>query len=124
MLNSVYCVAEFLEFLAFIHLRFKYPDLHRPFAIPLGNVGCCFLLLGPVTVLSFVFMLPVVAGRWEVLLYVFAVFLVGNVLYVVLEVFRRTGLCKFTRRPPSGAHELVAIYKTPPPQPVRGITSY
>ena len=31
MVNSVYCMAELLEFTAFVWLRIKSPDLHRPY---------------------------------------------------------------------------------------------
>lgn len=38
LLNFLYCLAELLEFAAFVRLRIIAPDLHRPFRIPLGIV--------------------------------------------------------------------------------------
>jgi amino acid transporter len=50
MLNAVYCLAELLEFAAFIWLRIKAPQLPRPYRVPFGTVGCILMLL-PATVL-------------------------------------------------------------------------
>ena len=51
MLNFLYCFAELLEFSAFIKLRFTRKSLHRPFKIPLGDVGCCVMLVPPVALI-------------------------------------------------------------------------
>eukprot|EP00913_Durusdinium_trenchii_P019570 g18397.t1 len=50
MLNSVYCVAQVIEFSAFLHLRRKHDDLERPspFRVPCRSLAaCCLLLLMP-----------------------------------------------------------------------------
>jgi amino acid transporter len=47
MLNILYCIAQLQEFSAFIYLRYKYPDLPRPFRIPLGTVGVSVMLAVP-----------------------------------------------------------------------------
>jgi amino acid transporter len=113
MLNSVYCLSEIWEFAAFIYLRYKYPNLHRPFRVPLEFGGCVLLLVCPVLFLLGIFALPMIAGRWQVLVYVVVVIFVGNVLYVVLEYGRARKFLTFIRKPPNGAEELVAIYETP-----------
>ena len=119
MLNSVYCIAELLEFAAFLYLRIKYPDLNRPFKVPLGLLGCVLLLTMPVLFILLIFFLPLLAGRWQVLLYVLAVVLLGNGLYLIFELARKWRLFSFIRRPPRSAYELVAIYKTPAPHTPR-----
>jgi hypothetical protein len=45
MLNAVYCFAELLEFAAFVWLRYKAPDLHRPYRVPLPAWGCALMML-------------------------------------------------------------------------------
>lgn len=50
-----YCVAQVLEFAAFIRLRHLYPDTHRPFKSP-GGIVACALLVTPATIFTFVLM--------------------------------------------------------------------
>lgn len=50
LLNIVYCLAELLEFVAFVHLRIKAPHLRRPFRVPLPT-WACVLMLTPATLL-------------------------------------------------------------------------
>ncbi len=45
MLNAMYCLSELLEFAAFIWLRIKAPQLHRPFRIPLPTWAVVIMLL-------------------------------------------------------------------------------
>ena len=47
MLNVLYCIAQLIEFAAFVQLRIKHPDMPRPFKIPLGTVGVSVMLLVP-----------------------------------------------------------------------------
>ncbi|KAK4437997.1 putative polyamine transporter [Sesamum alatum] len=53
-LNFLYAVGMLLEFAAFIKLRIKLPDLHRPYKIPLGTFGATILCLPPVSLLVLV----------------------------------------------------------------------
>jgi amino acid transporter len=46
----VYGAGLFLEYIALIRLRYKEPDTHRPFKIPLNIVGLCLMTLLPVAV--------------------------------------------------------------------------
>jgi amino acid transporter len=52
MLNFNYAISLLLEYAAFVQLRLKRPDLHRPFRIPL-NTTCCVLALVPTFVFTF-----------------------------------------------------------------------
>ncbi len=45
ILNQLYVFAQFLEFAAFMKLRWTYPDVHRSWHIPFGLVGCGIMLL-------------------------------------------------------------------------------
>ncbi|XP_024540259.1 probable polyamine transporter At3g19553 isoform X1 [Selaginella moellendorffii] len=47
LLNFLYCVGMLLEFAAFIWLRVKRPDLHRPFKLQLGTLGVVMFCLPP-----------------------------------------------------------------------------
>lgn len=47
MLNALYCIAQLIEFAAFIRLRQQHPNLIRPYKVPLGTFGICMMLLGP-----------------------------------------------------------------------------
>ena len=113
MLNSVYCLAEILEFSAFLKLRWTYPDLHRPFRVPLGLTGCVTLLLMPFVFLLTVLLLPLIAGRLDVLMYLVVVVLVGNQMFACIWVLRRFKAVDFSREPPQGLEELIEIYNTP-----------
>lgn len=53
-LNFLYSIGMLLEFAAFIRLRIKKPDLHRPYKIPLGTFGATMLCLPPAVLLVFV----------------------------------------------------------------------
>ncbi|KAK4401772.1 putative polyamine transporter [Sesamum angolense] len=53
-LNFLYAVGMLLEFAAFIKLRIKRPDLHRPYKIPLETFGATILCLPPVSLLILV----------------------------------------------------------------------
>ena len=47
---TLYGAALFLEYISLIVFRLRFPDLHRPFKIPLNIAGLCVLILLPVAV--------------------------------------------------------------------------
>jgi amino acid transporter len=101
LLNVVYCMAELLEFLAFIWLRIKYPDLNRPYKIPLSTGGCILMLIPAMLLLGIMLVLPVVRGQWEVLGFTVLAVLVGAGLYPFLQVVcRERGWFRFTTMTP------------------------
>lgn len=85
------CVAELLEFAAFIKLRVSHPELYRPYAIPLGTVGCALLLL-PAS--AFVILLALMSSSTTWLVSGAAI-VVGLVLYPALQHASRHGWCAF-----------------------------
>jgi hypothetical protein len=66
LMNVVYCLAELVEFAAFVHLRYTAPNLHRPFRVPLPAWGCA-LMLFPATVFLFaIIIMPIFTGEYKV----------------------------------------------------------
>ncbi|KAI3702348.1 hypothetical protein L6452_28084 [Arctium lappa] len=53
-LNFLYAIGMLLEFAAFIKLRLKKPDLHRPYKVPLKTFGATMLCVPPATLLLLV----------------------------------------------------------------------
>lgn len=53
-LNFLYAIGMLLEFAAFIKLRIKKPDLHRPYKVPLQTFGVTMLCLPPAVLLVLV----------------------------------------------------------------------
>ncbi|KAJ0011323.1 hypothetical protein Pint_33109 [Pistacia integerrima] len=53
-LNFLYALGMLLEFAAFIRLRIKKPDLHRPYKVPLQTFGVTMLCLPPAVLLILV----------------------------------------------------------------------
>lgn len=79
------CVAELLEFAAFVKLRISHRELHRPYAIPVGTVGCVVLLI-PAS--AFVVLLVVMSSAvtWAVSS---CAILIGLGLYPALLLVKR-----------------------------------
>ncbi|GAB4813937.1 hypothetical protein N2152v2_000983 [Parachlorella kessleri] len=89
LLNMIYCMAELLEFAAFIWLRIKYPSLHRPYRIPLPTWGCVAILLPACMLLCTMLILPLAQGDYAVLLWTLGACVLGCVLYPLLQLARR-----------------------------------
>lgn len=100
LLNIVYCMAELLEFLAFLWLRIKYPDLNRPFRVPLSTMGCVAMLTPAMLLLGLMLLLPIIQGQWEVLVFTIAAVLVGSLLYPLLQYAREQGWCQYSSMTP------------------------
>ncbi|KAL3497999.1 hypothetical protein ACH5RR_040731 [Cinchona calisaya] len=45
--NFLYCFGMILEFIAFVRLRYKYPNAARPYKIPVGNIGAILMCIPP-----------------------------------------------------------------------------
>lgn len=48
VMNMMYCLGQLIEFVAFIHLRYRFPELNRPYMAPINNLGMVLLLLLPI----------------------------------------------------------------------------
>jgi amino acid transporter len=111
LLNAVYCLAELLEFAAFLNLRLKYPHLHRPYRIPLPTWGCALLLTPAFLLLSFMLLLPMLQGDLSVVLFTLGATAIGAALYPALQKLRQAGWCDFKGQTPEEfQRELTASY--------------
>ncbi|CAL9089485.1 unnamed protein product [Musa textilis] len=97
-LNFLYSLGMLLEFAAFIKLRIKKPDLHRPYKIPVETFGAVIICVPPTILLVIVMCLAsmrtfIVSG---------SVMLGGFLLYPAIEHMRNKKCIKFlnTTLPP------------------------
>ncbi|KAL1317086.1 hypothetical protein HN51_069195 [Arachis hypogaea] len=79
-LNFLYAVGMLLEVAAFITLRVKRPDLHRPYRVPLQTFWVGMICVPP----SFLLILVMCLASWRTSVVSGAVILVGFVLYPAL----------------------------------------
>ncbi|ONK64770.1 uncharacterized protein A4U43_C07F29730 [Asparagus officinalis] len=94
-LNFLYAIGMLLEFAAFIKLRFKKPDLDRPYKVPVGNIGAILISLPPMFLLVLVMCLAstrtvIVSGL---------VILFGFVLYPAIGYVKYKKWVKFIDTP-------------------------
>lgn len=80
LLNTLYILATVLEYAAFLKLRFRHPELARPFRIPVSNAGMCALLALPSALLVYLLYL----APYKTWLIIGAANLVGCGLYWAL----------------------------------------
>ncbi|KAL8541566.1 hypothetical protein ACS0TY_002724 [Phlomoides rotata] len=90
-LNFLYAIGMLFEFAAFIKLRIKKPDLHRPYKVPLGTYGATMLCIPPMFLLVLVMCLAspktfIVSG---------AVVILGFALYPALNLAKELRWIKF-----------------------------
>ena len=109
LLNSVYCLAEILEFLAFLKLRQKYPTLERPFAVPLSISGCIVMLAPALTLLVLMLVMPLFNGNWTVVLFSLAASFLGAILYPLMQYARRHNLLRFYEETPEDFESTLLI---------------
>ncbi|KAG8645636.1 hypothetical protein MANES_10G081200v8 [Manihot esculenta] len=79
-LNFLYAIGMLLEFAAFIKLRIKKPELHRPYKVPLETFGATLLCLPPAALLLLVMCL----ASLRTFLVSGAVIVLGFILYLTL----------------------------------------
>ncbi|CAN1141407.1 Probable polyamine transporter At3g19553 [Linum perenne] len=79
-LNFLYAVGMLLEFAAFIKLRIKKPDLHRPYRVPVETFGAILLCIPPAVLLVLVMCL----ASLRTFLISGAVIAVGCIMYPAL----------------------------------------
>lgn len=110
LLNGIYCLAQLLEFAAFLHLRKAHASLKRPFSVPLKSVVSCVLLLSaPMCFCVVLVVLPFVTGNWIQVGVLFATPTAGVLLYQFLELSRRRGWLTYSCRPPQSLTDVIAM---------------
>ncbi|PIN15270.1 Amino acid transporter [Handroanthus impetiginosus] len=90
-LNFLYAIGMLFEFAAFIKLRIKKPDLHRPYKIPLETFGATILCLPPV----FLLVLVMCLASLRTSLVSCAVIILGFALYPFLLHAKEQNWVKF-----------------------------
>ena len=112
-LNVVYACAQALEFTAFLNMRYRYPDLPRPFRVPLSFAGCCLLMFLPFCFITIIVGLPIISGRWDIVAFCLSALSMSVITYRVIEHARTERWWKFNRRPPQNIEEVILFHKTP-----------
>jgi len=112
LLNGLYCMAQLLEFAAFIQLR-RDPHaqqvLRRPYQIPLKSTAAVVaMLLPPILFCLLMLSLPFFAGDIFQIIVFIVVPIIGVLLYQFLEISRRRKWLQFDRDPPRGLDDILA----------------
>jgi len=95
LLNAIYCLAELLEFAAFIWLRIKAPGLHRPYRVPLPTWALVLMLLPASALLLTVLALPLINLDYMNIAFTAAAAALGFILWPLLQMARERGWCEF-----------------------------
>ncbi|XP_078160031.1 putative polyamine transporter At3g13620 [Carex rostrata] len=90
--NILYSLGMLLEFATFLWLRRKYPDLKRPYRVPLGITGLCIMCLFPSVLLCYVITL---ASR-KVFVLSAVLTVAGIAVHFLMRYCRLSGLLNFT----------------------------
>ncbi|XP_059652987.1 probable polyamine transporter At3g19553 [Cornus florida] len=97
-LNFLYSIGMLLEFAAFVKLRIKKPDLHRPYKVPLQTFGATMLCLPPALLLILVMCL----ASLQTYLVSGAVIILGVFLYPTVVHAKDRKWIHFNTEQPAG----------------------
>lgn len=100
LLNIVYCLAELMEFAAFIYLRYKVPGLYRPYRVPLPNWAVTLMLLPAGALLCVILALPIARGDWQMMAWTGGTIVIGLLLYPFLQMAREREWFEFVGETP------------------------
>lgn len=95
LLNAIYCMAELLEFAAFVWLRIKQPDLPRPYRVPLPTWGVVVMLLPATVLLMVVLAIPFVTLDVRTCSWTLGAMALGFVMYPALQYAKHKGWMEF-----------------------------
>jgi len=107
LLNAVYCLAQLLEFAAFIALRVRAPHLKRPFRVPLSTLGCVLMLTPATALLAVLLALPFAEKNWTMVAWTGGIVAAGLALQALLSVARSRNWCTFVGDAPHDFSELL-----------------
>lgn len=96
-LNFLYSIGMLLEFAAFIVLRMKRPDFHRPYKVPLQTFGVIMLCLPP----SLLLVLVMCLASLKTFLVSGAVIILGFFLYPVVCYAKKMKWTQFVPEQPA-----------------------
>ncbi|CAE7658745.1 unnamed protein product [Symbiodinium pilosum] len=108
VLNAVYCIAQVLEFSAFLYLRRRHDDMERPYRVPCSFKVCCLMLALPILFCFVLLILPFFAGDWLQVGSIVGSVVTAVLLHHILELSRRRGWLLFRRQPPRGLEDILA----------------
>ncbi|KAM7474736.1 hypothetical protein LguiB_021979 [Lonicera macranthoides] len=100
-LNFLYSIGMLVEFAAFIKLRIKKPDLHRPYKVPLQTFGATMLCVPPTLLLVLVMCL----ASLKTFLVSGAVVFMGFILYPTIIYAKEKSWVRFSTEQPQGPNE-------------------
>ncbi|KAF8060548.1 polyamine transporter [Scenedesmus sp. PABB004] len=106
LLNAVYCLAELLEFAAFVWLRVRAPALPRPYKVPLPTWGVVAMLAPATLLLLAILVIPIYERNATTMAATGGAMLAGFVLYPLLGLARERGWCGFSDLAFDYAHAL------------------
>lgn len=95
LLNYLYALGMLLELAAFIALRVKQPDLHRPYKVPFQTFGAAMMCLPPALLLIVVICL----ATWRTFFVSAATVGLGFILYPLLVQARNRKWLEFEAEP-------------------------
>eukprot|EP00882_Tetradesmus_deserticola_P016009 GHRQ01017077.1.p1 GENE.GHRQ01017077.1~~GHRQ01017077.1.p1 ORF type:complete len:485 (+),score=158.81 GHRQ01017077.1:249-1703(+) len=95
MLNAVYCLAELLEFAAFVRLRMVAPALPRPYRVPLPTWGLVLMLLPASLLLVVILLIPLWERNYTMICTTTGAIVLGCVLYPLLNLAKERGWVAF-----------------------------
>ena len=96
LLNLLFCFGQTIEYLAFIELRRSYPNMHRPWKIPLGYHGVCAMLFLPLAFSAMVLFL----SSTQAIAISTTLTLLGFVAYELLARAKAANWCEFAEYEP------------------------
>merc|ERR1712048_143319 len=110
LLNGIYCMAQLLEFAAFLHLRRAHKTLRRPFKIPLeSTASCAILMFTPMLFCLTMLLLPFLQHDVFQIGVFICTPIFGVILYCMLELCRMRCWMHFTCSPPQGIDDVLAM---------------
>ncbi|KAG9445372.1 hypothetical protein H6P81_016712 [Aristolochia fimbriata] len=90
--NFLYCFGMILEFVAFIHLRIKYPKVPRPYKVPLGTIGSILMCIPPTALICVVLAL----ASLKIMIISLAAVVIGLVLQPCLHYVDKKTWVRFS----------------------------
>lgn len=116
LLNGIYCMAQLLEFTAFLKLRndaHANQVLRRPYKVPIKSTwGCALMLTCPMCFCLLMLSLPFIQRDLFQILVFFLAPLSGVLLYQLLGLCRRRRWMHFACEPPRGLDDIL-LAQTP-----------
>lgn len=94
-LNFLYALGMLLEFAAFVKLRIKKPDLHRPYKIPVGTVGAVLICIPP----TFLIVIVMCLASLRTFVVSASVMVFGALLYFGIEYIKDKRWVSFVPNP-------------------------